>query len=292
MAPRRLTPAQYNAAVRKVNAQRKKAVDDYNRGVRDYNRKVTKAVNDYNREARAHNARVRTNRQRLKTELRRLQNQPTTTTHIRYSTSVQSLSSSFERVDAALENRPVNQTVIDLAEMSEAETANSVGVLNALMDQSPDVEDDESLRTPSLAAELGQFSTDLVMRWQGALFALSPANPDAARHFCTSAREIITMMIESAAPDTKVAEANPQCPRTPNGTPSRRAKVQYLLARKGADEPEVQDFVEEDLDNVIELFRTFNEGTHGSAGKYTVRQLIAIRERVESAIRFLHRIAV
>lgn len=95
-------------------------------------------------------------------------------------------------------------------------------------------------------------------------------------------------MIQSSAPDKTVLADDPNCDRTPQGTPSRRAKVRYLLARKGLNQQEIEDFVEGDLDNVIELFKTFNDGTHGAAGKFTVRQLIAIRTRVESAIKFLH----
>ncbi|WP_220451288.1 hypothetical protein [Nocardioides dongkuii] len=255
----------------------------------EHNRKVKRAVDGYNREVRAHNNRVRANRQRLQRELRRLESQPTTV-HVTYRTSVQSLTRSFERVDTLVEEQGSTQSGVDLAELGEGEAANSVGVLNALLDTSPDVGDDPSLRVPSLAEELGTFSDDLVKRWQGALFALNPANPDAARHFCTSAREVLTLMLESSAGDREVLANNPDCELTPNGTPSRRAKVRFLLARKGIVEQEFEDFVEADLDDVIALFKAFNGGTHGEAGKYTVRQLVAMRQRVESAIKFLHRV--
>lgn len=291
MPPRRkVTPAQYRSIVQQAQAKRRKAINDYNRAVNDYNQKMKRAVDNYNREARAHNNRVRANRQRLQREIRRLQSQPTSTMYVRYTTSVRSLTSSFQRVDAFVEQESVSQTVLDLAELSEAETANSVGVLNVLLDKGPDVEDDPALRTPSLVEELGAFSEDLLMRWKGALFSLNPENPDAARHFCTSAREILTLMLQKSAPDRDVIASNSHCERTPQGTPSRRAKIRYLLAKKDIAQQEIEDFVEADLENVVELFHTFNGGTHGAAGKYTVRQLVAIRERVESAIKFLHRV--
>lgn len=289
MSPRRVTPAQYNAMVRQAQAKQRQAVNTYNRKVNEHNRKVKRAVGDYNREVRAHNNRVRANQQRLQRELRRLESQPTTV-HVTYRTSMQTLTRSFDRVDTMVEEQGSTQSGVDLAELGEGEAANSVGVLNALLDTSPDIDDDPSLRVPSLAEELGAFSDDLVKRWQGALFSLNPANPDAARHFCTSAREVLTLMLETSASDREVLADDPDCSRTPNGTPSRRAKVRFLLARKGIVEQEFEDFVEADLDNVLELFRTFNDGTHGSAGKFTVRQLVAIRQRVESAVRFLHRV--
>ncbi|MFC7497063.1 MULTISPECIES: hypothetical protein [unclassified Nocardioides] len=288
---KRMTPAQARAALRRAQSQQRQAVAKYNREVDKYNRSVKKAVNDYNREARAHNARVRSNRQKLQRELNKLQSQTTTTTYVTYGTSVRSLATAFDRVDEVADREDATQSVVDFAEMSEAETANSVEVLNALLDQSPDVADDPAMREPSLVAELSAFSEDLVMRWKGALFSLNPANPDAARHFCTSAREILTLMIQSSAPDKAVLADNPNCDLMPQGTPSRRAKVRYLLAKKGLNQQEIEDFVEGDLDNVIELFKTFNDGTHGAAGKFTVRQLLAIRTRVESAIQFLHGVA-
>lgn len=49
-----------------------------------------------------------------------------------------------------------------------------------------------------------------------------------------------------------------------------------------------QDLVEQDMDNLLTLFRDFNNGTHGHAGRFTITQLNALRVRVESAIGFIH----
>lgn len=61
------------------------------------------------------------------------------------------------------------------------------------------------------------FGQDLVDRWTGALFSLSPRNPDAARHFCTSTREVLIAMIDHAAPDSGVTTADSECDRTDRG---------------------------------------------------------------------------
>jgi hypothetical protein len=45
--------------------------------------------------------------------------------------------------------------------------------------------------------------------------------------------------------------------------------------------------VSEDVDNVLSLFRVFNDGTHGHAGRFDISELTAIRTRVESAVAFL-----
>lgn len=95
-------------------------------------------------------------------------------------------------------------------------------------------------------------------------------------------------MIDHSAPDSRVAEADPACDRTDKGVPTRRAKVGFLLQRQGIDEDSIENLVEEDMDNVLTLFRDFNNGTHGHAGRFTITQLSALRIRVESAIGFIH----
>ena len=112
------------------------------------------------------------------------------------------------------------------------------------------------------------------------------------RTTCTSAREVLIAMIYGAAPDPSVAEADPSCDRTDKGVPTRRAKAGFLLRRKGIDEGSIEDLVAEDMDNVLRLFREFNNGTHGHAGRFTITQLSALRIRVESAIGFLHTLCV
>jgi len=139
-----------------------------------------------------------------------------------------------------------------------------------------------------MQAELVTFAQDLVDRWTGALFSLSPSNPDAARHFCTSAREVLIAMLDQSAPDDLVTADQPDCDRTDRGVPTRRAKVGYLLRRKGIEDDSLEDLVEEDMNNVLTLFRAFNDGTHGHAGRFTITQLSALRIRVESAIGFIH----
>lgn len=54
----------------------------------------------------------------------------------------------------------------------------------------------------------------------------------------------------------------------------------------------MEDFVEENIKNVLALFGEFNGGTHGTAGRFGLDQLQALKARVEDAIRFIHRIAL
>ena len=79
----------------------------------------------------------------------------------------------------------------------------------------------------------------------------------------------------------------PACEKTPNGSPTRRSKIRFFLQRSNMAESALEDFVEEDMKNVLQLFREFNDGTHGSAGRFSLDQLSAIKKRVEDAVAFL-----
>lgn len=293
---RRVSPAQFRAQLRRAESQARRAQRDLKRAVRDYNadaRKVNRAIDDYNSKARQHNARVRANRQRLQRELARLQSSRSTRTTTRtttYRVSMQAFQTSYQRlVDSGAEARLPAEWI----DLGEGEAANSVAAMNAINVVEGDGDDTgaDRLADTTIQGELAEVDADLDRRWRGALFALDPRNPDAARHFCTSARELLTKLLAAAAPDEAVVAADPEAPRTEQGTITRRARIHYCLASRGHPDEQFADFVEEDIKNVLELFRVFNDGTHGSAGRFGVGQLKAVKTRVEDAVKFIHRVA-
>lgn len=289
--PRKMTPSQIRSAIRQAQNKQKQSIDKYNREVRQHNQKVKQTVNNYNNEVRRHNARVRANRKKIVSELRRLQS----SNSVRYQviqTSAITLNNYYERLDAGgttLENVNHGNEFLDL---SERENANSLALSNIL-----ESETDESNINPSdlLRTEidgiLQKLSPDLSNRWRGALFSLNPQNPDAARHFCTSAREVFVQILDMNAPDEKVLVKYPSCDTTPSGQPTRKEKIRYLLGRCGLLTAEAVDFVDEDVKNVLALFRVFNDGTHGSSGKFGLNKLMSIKTRVEDGITYLFSIS-
>lgn len=297
--PSRKSPAQIQAEIRRAQQQARQALNNYNRQVDKYNagvRKVDQAIDRYNRDARAHNARVRANRGRLERELRRLQSQPSqrqTVVRVEYRTSVSTLAQAYARLEAQADTAPWAGT--DVLGYTEAEAANSVAALNALLDEAPSADTTDAelaeLQETDVDEELGDLDPDLGARWRGALFALHPRNPDAARHFCTSAREMLSDMLEIVAPSDLVESDDPTCERTEQGTVSRRARIRFCLRRSGIYERDLEDFVEQDVTNVLALFHEFNTGTHGAAGRFTLPQLTTLKARAEDAIRFIIRIA-
>jgi hypothetical protein len=305
---RRVTPSQFRSMVRQAEQKRgqasdklkrdlrtfeqkvKQAVDQENREIRARHQRAKQAVDTYNRGARAHNARVRADRQRLRNEIARLGRQSTTTHYASFRVSVTTVQTAYQRLESVAESGRLDERFNEVLDLTEREAANSAGLMNALLGGAADAAAEiipnatESPLTPFLSS----ISADLAGRWRGALYALSPQNPDAARHFCTSAREVIATILTLKAPDDAVAAALPDCERTPErGTPTRRAKIRYFLHRKGMASPDLESFVEADMDNVVELFGVFNQGTHGSAGTFDLPQLQAIRRRVEDALTFL-----
>jgi hypothetical protein len=274
----------YNQDVRQHNAQVKRAVDDYNRDFNRYNaalRQQKREVDAYNRKANEHNARVRRDRQRLINELKRFERQASSTRYVPVQTSFRVLNEAYQRVD--VEAGSWSEAGVSLADLAETETANSAAATNALLGEQAELEGEETIITD----ELRVISDDLDKRWRGALFSLDARNPDAARHFCTSSREILTRVIDLEAPDDVVLAAAPSCTKLDDGRPIRREKIGYMLRRSGADYESMRNFVDTDVDDVMKLFRVFNDATHGDAGAMDLNALRALKRRVEGAIRFL-----
>lgn len=283
--------SQLKIKLRQAEAKRKRAIDEYNRKVREFNRNAKRAVDDFNREVRAHNARVRSNRQRLAREFSRLRSSSNNPRLSRIRVSSTNLHRSYSKVEVRARTTTESTHRDRFLTLSEQETANSLAVLNAL-DGAPEGDGEAEVLEPTVIRdELRRISPDLDRRWRGALFALNPGNPDAARHFCASAREVFTRFLDLCAPDRAVLAEDPACDLTDQGRPTRRARIKVLLRRQGLSSSEFEEFVENDVANILDLFQVFNDGTHGSAGKYPLTHLKAVKRRVEEGILFLANLA-
>ncbi|OOG25391.1 hypothetical protein B1C78_06640 [Thioalkalivibrio denitrificans] len=292
---KRINISQLRSKFRQLENKRRQAVNKYNQAVRQYNQNVkraaadtNRAINKYNQEVRAHNTRVRQNRARINAALSRFQSQQVTR-YPAYRSSTQTLHESYTRLEARSKYEATD-SVDSIFALSERENANSLETTSALLDneyQGAGDESEDDLASTKIADELRKVEEDLHNRWLGALFSLNPRNPDAARHFCTSAREIFTRVLDTSAPDQQVRVAIPNCDLTPQGTPTRRSKIHFMLGRRSVENDALEEFVENDISNIVELFRVFNDGTHGSSGTFTLPQLFSIKRRVEDGILFL-----
>ena len=291
---RRVTPSQFPSKLRQAQAKQKQVIDRYNRGVRAHNQKLksainkhNQAVNRYNSQVRVHNNRVRANRNRLRQELNKLARAASRPRYATFRRSVETVHRTYIRLESASETSRYDDHYNEILDLSEREAANNAGVMNALLGHPENFDTEEHVQSTALDPVLSLISGDLPERWHGALFSLNPNNPDAARHFCTSAREILTRILDSRAPDHLVLAEMPTCERTQTGSPTRRSKIRFFLQRSNMTDEALENFVEEDMKNVLHLFREFNDGTHGSAGRFSLAQLLAIKKRVEDAVAFL-----
>ena len=96
----------------------------------------------------------------------------------------------YSRLEARWEREGVPVGQEWLAALTERETANSLEALTVALGDDLESQDQDPLEETAITNELESIDADLDSRWRGALFALSPRNPDAARDFCTSVREI------------------------------------------------------------------------------------------------------
>jgi len=289
--PKKFNASQFKSQMRQQLNKVNRAINDYNRAVDNYNRDVKQAVNKYNQAVRQHNSKVIQNRSKIQSELRRLNSSSRVSTTT-YRTSVYAVNNSYQAVATTydyLDNpTPFQEYVYSRIEQ---ENANNLETANVVID---DVQPDTpvySLQDTKIMNHLSHISKDLDDRWKGALFSLNPANPDATRHFCTSAREIFTEIFDSKAKDVDVFAILPNCEKTDRGNATRKSKIRYFLNKKGLVDADVEDFIDKDMQNILELFHILSTGTHGEAGKYTFEKLATVKKRVEDGLIFLCDIA-
>lgn len=270
---------------RQVVAKVNREIDSYNRKVARHNQQAIAAINKYNQAVRTHNSRVVADRQRLRSSAATIRVRTVSTTYEALGESTARLHERQQDIASSFGGSPNYSHFLDMA---ERESANGVAVVEALLDEAPT---EAAAEDTGILEYLAGLSEDLCDRWKGAIYALNPVNPDAARHFCTSAREIFTEILEVWAEDQEVEGNDPHCDRTPQGKPTRKAKIRYLLGKKGMLSDKLEDFIETDITNIVQLFTVFNQATHGIAGKHDFTKLKAIRRRVEDGIMFLATIA-
>lgn len=285
---KKISMTQFKQAVNKYNQSVKKCND----AVKKHNQQIKRNIDNYNREVRKFNAEQERKRQKLNQSIRTFNNfryTIKTTTTISYRESVERLQRSYINLDDFNQNNSYYTEInSDLFEdYPTQETNNSIQLYNSLngVDIGEYI-DPQGLQQSYIIQKLNEISSDLKNRWQGALFALNPNNPDASRHFCTSVREIFIQMIDIKAPDHSVANCFPNC-EFHQGKPNRRFKIKYILHQKTIKSEQLEEFVESDIDDLLSIFQTLNDGTHGSAGKFTTQQLLKLKKRAEDSIQFI-----
>lgn len=281
---KRMKMSQLNSKMKqiqnKTNQQLKRIQRDTERQIK---KETTKMINDYKKN-------IRKNYQKLQKELNRFNNSQHMTT--KYTISVRNLNSSYEKVNATYNQLNSTTKEKEIFDYIEQENVNNLTVANALISSEAEDDIDTELQDNVIGNQLKKLSDDLNNRWLGAIFALNPHNPDATRHFCTSTREIFTEIFDKYAKDKEVFSVFPDCDKTDRGNATRKSKIKYFLYKKGIDIKNATEFIDNDIDNILELYHILSDGTHGEAGRYSIIQLKAIKKRVEDGINFLCSIVI
>lgn len=292
---RRINVSQLKSELRRIENKQRQAIENYNRQVRQHNNAVRQfvnrynaAVDRYNSAVRQHNAKVQHNRQIVQREIRKLNQGQTVTVHRQYTSTLRVMQTSYAAIndyyDEGVEISPEQEHILDLV---DKEQLNSLITTNMVFDDQIPQENTEDVE---IGNKLILVSQDLLNRWKGAVFSLNPNNPDAARHFCTSTRELFTEFIELKASDADVFAYNPMAEKTERGNATRKEKIRYMMRNSNMDSS-VIDFADADITNILELFHILSDGTHGAAGKYEYNKLMQVKRRVEQGINFLCEIA-
>ena len=261
--------------------------------VRRFNQQLKQATNDYGSRVRQYNNRLKHNQQTIKLELTKIQSHNNSIKYSVLRSSTLSLSDAYSQLERD-ENVLMNyKSGTWFMNSSEREITNSLKVSNAL-EELDDLEilaksDQNSLELSNsrIHEKISSFSLDLGDRWKGALYALSPNNPDASRHFCTSTRELFIKILNTKAPDRLILSDNPNCEKTKDGKPTRREKIRFIMIKAGISISSAVEFYDSNINNIMQLFSDFNEGTHGQSGVFQLPQLLAIKTRVEDSLEFL-----
>lgn len=281
---------QFKSKIRQIEQKQRIAINNYNRGVRQYNTQVQRAVNEYNSVVRRHNANVVHNRQIIQKELSHLRGGSYSykITYTKYIASIENIQTYYDTIISKYpEGAVVGEHQEYVLDLIEKENAQALETANKFLENSnQSIDDAENIEIENRLAEV---SIDLMNRWKGAIFSLNPQNPDAARHFCTSTRELFTDFIELKAPDESVFLYNPNAQKTERGNATRKEKIKYMMGDYNFDSC-VAEFIDADIENILELFHVLSNATHGEAGRYEYIKLIQVKKRVEQGINFLCKI--
>lgn len=276
--------AKFNAS--QFKSKMRNIQNQYNREIRKVERQLNQGINNYNRAVQRYNTELRHNQSKIKSELAKLQRNSSIRIRSSYEVSVITVNHSYNQLSQKYDFNEEGKYT-NLLQGIEEENANNLEVANVILNNEETNNEEYSLEDTIISSKLLNISEDLNNRWRGAIYALNPNNPDATRHFCTSTREIFIQIIDTKAKENDVVKIFPDCERTNSGTVSRRSKIKYLLYQKGVKDIDMEEFIHNDIENILSLLYELNGGTHGKSGKYTINQLKSIKKRVENGLNFL-----
>lgn len=137
----------------------------------------------------------------------------------------------------------------------------------------------------SLNLYLPKINVSLLNIWKGAIESFNSNNADKTRQFTVSLRELFTHVMHLLAPDDRVKDWTKDEAFFNQGRPTRKARLHYIC-RNISNKP-FDKFVEMDVLATLEIINLFQEGTHSIQSNFTQAQLIAMKSKAETTLKFL-----
>lgn len=206
-----------------------------------------------------------------------------------FSTFTGSYSTIMKSFENPILYRQLDSTVAKLTSIEYFSTAN---LLESISVDEKITIDEEVLKCEiiyeneiSLSEHLPKFDAGLYNMWKGAIETLNSQNSDRIRHFITSIRELFTHLFLRLASDTDVKTWTNDPVHFFNGRPTRKTRLLYIF--RNINDKLFADFLQKDIETTIALIDIFQKGTHSVNSSFTEYQLIAIKSKSESTLKFL-----
>ena len=142
-----------------------------------------------------------------------------------------------------------------------------------------------SISEEQIFPALTRINNGLYNMWKGAIEAYNSDNSDRIRHFSTSIRELFTHVMHQLAPDNEVKNWTEEEVFFHNGRPTRKARLLYMC-RNISNDP-FNKFVSKDVEATLAFIDIFQKGTHELSPYFSPNQLITIKSKAESTLKFL-----
>jgi len=137
----------------------------------------------------------------------------------------------------------------------------------------------------SLNLYLPKIHSGLLNMWKGAIETYNSNNSDRVRQFTVSIRELFNHLMHRLAPDDQITKWTSDESFYHEGKPTRKARLHYIC-RNISNKP-FNKFVEKDIQATIEFISIFQDGTHSIESNFTPQQLVAIKSKAETTLKFL-----
>lgn len=154
----------------------------------------------------------------------------------------------------------------------------------------PELYEIEEESVDDLEELLALIDPELIRLLRGARKALASDNPDRVRHTITSFRELLTQVLHRLAPDDDVKNWSTSAKDLDKGRPTRRARLMYIC--RSINCPPFSEYVQKDVDIMLEVVELLQRGTHQVTIPYTEKQLLALKVTLENGIRYLIEISI